>query len=381
MELQRFLEAKPLFYDTIDIERMPAAWRKVRGRLRVPEVVHIVGTNGKGTTGRALACLLHAAGYRVGHYTSPHLFRFNERIWIDGEVIDNARLEAAHTRIFSMLGPQTAEALSYFEYTTFVALAAFEPLDYVVLEAGLGGEFDATNVVPKTLSVVTPIGLDHQAFLGETMEAIAATKLRSMQKRVLLARQEAAQVDEVARTIARQKGARLFWTETILSDPIRTEIDALKLPAFLRNNYRTAVAAFSLLTKKRIPWEALQNLGLRGRFEQIAPNIVLDVGHNPMAAAQVAEAMGPEPFVLIYNALADKDVEGVLAHFAGRIERLELFPIEGERAAEPAQIQRAADRLGISVEPFRVIHPDTRYLVFGSFYVAEAFLRSMKVSA
>ena len=185
-----FLEQKPLYYKEIDYTRIHNAYALLKPYLKRPKIVaHIVGTNGKGSTGAILAHLAQGAGLKVGHYSSPHILRFNERIKLQGEEISDEALEQLHQRLYNILGKTMSEALSYFEYTTLIALLAFEPCDMAVLEAGLGGEHDATNVVDKDLSIFTPIGYDHQAFLGESIEEIAATKLRSMQKVAVLAKQ------------------------------------------------------------------------------------------------------------------------------------------------------------------------------------------------
>lgn len=165
MQLQAFLETKPLFYDEIDYARMPKAYQGIAFHLKLPKIIHLVGTNGKGTTGRFLAEMLHTKGLHVGHYTSPHILHFNERIWLDGDNVEDTTLEKAHETLLSWLEPSVAQSLSYFEYTTLLAMVVFSQIcDYIVLEAGLGGEFDATNIFPKCLSIITPIGLDHQAF-------------------------------------------------------------------------------------------------------------------------------------------------------------------------------------------------------------------------
>jgi dihydrofolate synthase/folylpolyglutamate synthase len=186
------------------------AYAILKPQIKQAQTVHIVGTNGKGSTGRIFSHLAYKSGLNVGHYTSPHIMKFNERIWIDGSDVSDEVLEAAHQKLFGILGKEMSESLSYFEYTTLLAFVVFEHCDLMVLEAGLGGEFDATNVCDKELSVITPIGLDHQAFLGETIEEIAATKIRSIQKKVLLAPQVYDEVTKVAKKIALEKNTEFF---------------------------------------------------------------------------------------------------------------------------------------------------------------------------
>ncbi|MBT8348202.1 MAG: bifunctional folylpolyglutamate synthase/dihydrofolate synthase, partial [Sulfurovum sp.] len=185
----RFLENKPLYYKEIDHERVHTAYGILKPHIREPRTIHVVGTNGKGSTGRMVAYLAHKSGLSVGHFSSPHILRFNERIWLNGSDSRDDVLEEAHQKLFRILGNEISEKLSYFEYTTLLALVVFEHCDLMVLEAGLGGEFDATNVCDKVLSIITPIGIDHQAFLGESIEEIAGTKIRSIQTQVLLAPQ------------------------------------------------------------------------------------------------------------------------------------------------------------------------------------------------
>lgn len=177
MTLKVFLEHKPLYYKEIDHQRVHLAYGLLKPQLKQPRTVHIVGTNGKGSTGRILAHLAYKSGLSVGHYSSPHILQFNERIWIDGADASDEVLESGHQKLFAILGEEMSDALSYFEYTTLLAFVVLENCDLMVLEVKLGGEFDATNVCDKELSIITPIGIDHQAFLGDTIEEIAVPKL------------------------------------------------------------------------------------------------------------------------------------------------------------------------------------------------------------
>ncbi|BBG66556.1 dihydrofolate synthase [Hydrogenimonas sp.] len=381
MDLNDFLRSKPLYYDKIDLSRMPGAYALVERYLNPGRVVHIIGTNGKGSTGRILAELLRSRGYRVGHYTSPHISRFNERIWIEGDDISDDDLQTAHEKLAKRLPKSVADSLSYFEYTTLLALTAFENLDYTVLEAGLGGEFDATSVVPKELSVVTPIGLDHQAFLGDTVEEIAATKLRSIGRRAVVSAQPFKESLDIACRIAASKGSELYFAEDMLDSETKDRVADLcrgrGWPPFMAQNAATALAAASLLTGEECDLSVIGQVRIRGRFERVAENIILDVGHNALGARAVADALDSLKPVLVYNALADKDVDEILGILAPHISRLELIEIEGARAMEPGKIVEAAEKLDIEVDEFRGVDEKSLYLVFGSFYVAEAFLKRL----
>jgi dihydrofolate synthase/folylpolyglutamate synthase len=378
LKLQPFLDAKPLYYDTIDYERMPRAYRSIASHLSLPPVLHIVGTNGKGTTGRFLANALWRKGFHTGHYTSPHIERFNERIWLDGNPVDDELLERAHTRLLGLLGQACADALSYFEYTTLLAAVVYEACDYVVMEAGLGGEHDATNVFPKSLSIFTPIGLDHQAFLGDTLESIASTKFRSMQTRSLIARQPYDEVYEVFGRIGEERGSECLRVGELIQPSelkiVETVAARLELPGYLRENLTTAVAALKLL--EIAPEASLFNDGtLFGRLSKIAPNIWLDVGHNVLAAEAIASALVGKQVILVYNTYKDKSYSDILKVLKPVIRRVELITIDDVRAEEPTKVEAVLQLNNIEYGNFERIDPSAEYLVFGSFSVAEAFLK------
>ncbi|WP_457592110.1 bifunctional folylpolyglutamate synthase/dihydrofolate synthase [Hydrogenimonas sp.] len=379
MNLNDFLQSKPLYYDKIDLSRMPRAYALVEKELDPGRIVHIIGTNGKGSTGRMLAELLRSRNLKVGHYSSPHILSFNERIWIEGKDISDFALRKAHERLYGLLPQTVSESLSYFEYTTLLALVAFEGLDIVVFEAGLGGEFDATSVVERELSVVTPIGMDHQAFLGETIKEIAATKLRSIAPRAVMAPQPFQQVYDVARSIAARKGSELIFTENLPDESARERIEKIRRkkgwPEFLSQNAATALVAAEVVLGGMPDSSALAAVTLRGRFEKIAPNVILDVGHNTLAAKAIAEALDGRKPVLVYNAYEDKEVETILEIFAPHVSGLELIEIQSPRAMEREKIVAAAERVGLKAGTFTGVDEKSDYLVFGSFAVAEAFLK------
>lgn len=356
---------------------MPRAWAQVKAQVRMPKVIHVIGTNGKGTTGRFLASALLHAGYGVGHYTSPHILRFNERLWLNGADAGDAALQAAFERVMHWLDPEIADALSYFEFTTLMAAALFEGCDYAVMEAGLGGEHDATAVFDKTLTLVTPIDYDHQAFLGDTIEAIAGTKLRAMGPTTILGLQPHPEVYAVAEAVAAQKGAALLRCEAVPdADAIMTlqkVAERLQLPHYLRDNLLLAMAA---LTRLKVPFGA-ESFGapLFGRLTRVAPNVLLDVGHNVLAARAIAAALGPQKVTLVYNSYGDKDYAAILALLKSNIDAVELIAVESERAAPHEALKAVLERLGIPYGPFERLDAAKHYLVFGSFSVAEAFIK------
>jgi len=375
-----FLENKPLYYKEIDHKRVHVAYGLLKPHIRQPRTVHIVGTNGKGSTGRIIAHLATKSGLCVGHFSSPHILKFNERIWLDGEDASDVLLEFAHQKLFTILGKEMSDSLSYFEYTTLLSFVVFENCDLMVLEAGLGGEFDATNVCDKELSVITPIGIDHQAFLGETIEEIAGTKIRSIQKQVLLAPQVYDEVVDVAREIAQEKGAELFSAER-LEFNVEKELEQLVKERswgdYLAENATVALHALDILN---ITYDIseLKSLELFGRFYLLSENIRIDVGHNPLAARAIEKALDKK-VVLIYNSLDDKDYEEVLRILKPKVKHVQIIPIHSQRATTLSEIEEAVEKVGISYDYFGgEIDKEEHYLVFGSFYVVEAFLNKIQ---
>lgn len=384
MKLNDFLASKPLFYDVIDYERFPMVYREIQGLLPNPKIIHLVGTNGKGSTGRFLATALHRAGHKVGHYTSPHILRFNERIWTYGSEISDEGLDRAHQKLLSMVDQKIAEALSYFEYTTLLAMVAYAEYEYVVLEAGLGGEHDATAVFPKALSIFTPIDFDHAAFLGTSIDSIASTKLRSMQSIALLGKQKHSKVESIAREIAEEKKCKLYLFSECVTPNIQEIALHLatknSLSDYLRDNLTLAMAAYEMLG-----YEATEALfdqsALFGRLSKIAPNITLDVGHNALAAESIAQNFAGKKVTLIYNTYADKDYREILSILAPIIESVEIIEVSEGRIVERRLLESVLDELDIPYRSFEEIKTNKEYLVFGSFSVAETFLKRMNVTS
>ena len=377
--LTDFLDAKPLYYDEIDYGRMPRTYAAIKDKLPLPKVIHVVGTNGKGTTGRFIANALHRGGRSVGHYTSPHILRFNERIWRDGANADDGQLESAHERLYAMLGKAAADALSYFEYTTLLAMVVFEGCDWVVLEAGLGGEHDATNVFAKELSVFTPVGRDHEAFLGDDIASIAATKFRSMGPRAVIALQKEAAVYDVFDAIAAERGAEAFRIKEILKhadiEAAARIAEAGNLPGYLRDNLELAMAALKLLGIAYEP-EWFEGAPLFGRLSPIGENVLLDVGHNPLAAEAICRSLYPEKVVMVYNTYRDKAYREIFEILKPILKRVEVIDVDEARIVERDLLEQALDEAQLEHRPFAGIEKSERYLVFGSFSVAEAFMRA-----
>ena len=397
MSLAKFLDGKPLYYKEIDYGRIIRAYDTIKGHLKPFKIIHIIGTNGKGSTGRFLAQILSQNGAKVGHYTSPHIFKFNERFWLNGEVASDEILEVAHERLQALLSDEYKIKTSYFEYMTLLSAVLFEGCDYFVCEAGMGGVLDATNVFEKELSIFTPIGFDHTAILGNSLEEISRTKFEAMGKRAILNDEMNEISVAIAKEIASEKGATLSFPREILTKENLNEIanyaDKFNLPEFLRSNLTLAYAAAKILDSS-IDIKKLGALSLRGRCEKIVSNLYVDVGHNELGAKAVAKKFSQEEFsgkklTLVYNSFLDKDFKAVLAALKPVIDGVLLYHYHCEgRELGGELINKALNELEISHREFepsdmndiKEAKNGKIYLAFGSFHLAEAFLKEYYAS-
>ena len=397
MSLATFLDGKPLYYKEIDYGRIIRAYDTIKGHLKPFKIIHIIGTNGKGSTGRFLAQILSQNGAKVGHYTSPHIFKFNERFWLNGEVASDEILERAHERLQALLSDEYKIKTSYFEYMTLLSAVLFEGCDYFVCEAGMGGVLDATNVFEKELSIFTPIGFDHTAILGNSIEEISRTKFEAMGARAVLSNDMNEASIAIAKEIASEKGATLSFPREILTKENLNEIanyaDKFNLPEFLRSNLTLAYAAAKILDSS-IDIKKLGALSLRGRCEKIDSNLYVDVGHNELGAKAVAKKFSQEEFsgkklTLIYNSFLDKDFKAVLAALKPVIDGVLLYHYHCEgRELGGELINKALNELEISHREFepsdmndiKEAKNGKIYLAFGSFHLAEAFLKEYYAS-
>lgn len=389
-----------------------------------PFIIHILGTNGKGSTGRFITLGLAQNGYKVLHFTSPHLFRFNERFYLANipnsdfraksssaktskkdcakdcgnahkgthRIADDSELEKAH--LWLQRFPIVAES-SYFEYATFLALYLAKDCDYFVCEAGLGGEFDSTSVLRADLSVFTPISFDHQDMLGNSIESIATTKLKAMSKHTLLATQIYKEVDSIAKSIAKQKGAELTFVENIFDEtdkPIPLEHLA-RLPENFYE-YSQNLAPF-LKQNLFVAYRALESIGIGvdfarfGRFDlparaqYIAPNILIDVGHNAHCAHSILQIVKQKRVILVYNTFFDKDASAILGILKPAIERLLILEVSHSRILPKDKLINIAQNLGIEYGIFEGVdsmRADKDYVVFGSFSVVKTFMEIYNVA-
>lgn len=333
--------------------------KQVAGHLQLlqpaPTVFTVAGTNGKGTTCCTLESILLAAGLRVGVYSSPHLVRYTERVRIQGKELP----EALHTQAFADIeAGRGAVSLTYFEFGTLSALQLFKQanLDVVILEVGLGGRLDATNIVDADVSVVTSIAIDHTDWLGNDRESIGREKAGIFRQGRPAVVGEPDMPGTIA-DVAAEKGAQLHrrgrdWEysmqrETWSWQDKQRELSRLPLPNVPLANAATALAALhysSLNVSEEAIRQGLQHAALPGRFQtvQASPRLILDVAHNPHAAAYLANRLAELPKTgkvrAVVGMLSDKDIAGTLAHLTPLVDAWYCAPLEGPRGATAQQI-------------------------------------------
>ena len=380
--ITEFLDNKPLYYNEIDYTRMPRVYEKIKSELPKVKIIHLIGTNGKGTSGRFLATALHNMGYKTAHYTSPHIIEFNERVWINGENASYESINIAHSKLQDILTKEDSDALSYFEYTTLLAMVLFQGCEYVILEAGLGGEHDATAVFEKVLTLVTPIDYDHESFLGSSIEEIATTKLNAIQKNAILATQKDEIVYEIAQDIESSNGANVYRVDDLLVytdiEKINKISENLSLFSYLKDNLKLSISALKFLDID-YKVEDFNNARLFGRLTKISNNVTVDVGHNPLAANSILKALEGEKYILVYNSYKDKDYKGILTTLKPIIRSVEIIDIIDERIESKELLHRSLNELEIKYGTFTTVNRNHNYLVFGSFSVVEAFLGRYEV--
>ena len=394
---------------------------------KLPPVIHVAGTNGKGSTVAFLRAILEAANLSVHTYTSPHLVRFNERFRLgapgEGKLVSDAELVATFEECERANGDAP---ITVFEITTAAGLLLFarHPADVLLLEVGLGGRLDATNVIDKPLaSVITRISIDHTDFLGDTLEKIATEKAGILKRGVpaIIAAQPRDALAVIERQAARLnaplKIAGEDWTATEERGRLVYQDDAglLDLPAprlYGRHQYENAglaIAALRSIGSFKIPpaafeagmikadWPARLHRLAQGNLVELVPpgsELWLDGGHNPDGGRAVAAALADleervsRPLVLIVGMLASKDCGGFLSNFTGLARRLIAVPVPGaEKGLTAESVADAArtiglpatsrDNLGEALEAVRKmdLEPPPRILITGSLYLAGDVLR------
>jgi len=394
----------------LGLDRVREVWRRMGAPAPAPIVITVGGTNGKGSTVAFLEAMLTAAGKRVGCYTSPHLLRYNERIRVAGTDADDATLIDAFERIEAARGIDSIESvpLTYFEFGTLAALWIFaqSKLDVAVLEVGLGGRLDAVNIVDADAAIVVTVDLDHQDWLGNDIDSIGREKAGIFRKDrpavVGMRSPPKGLLDEAAGI-----GARLLRAAKDFK--VRPQIDAwrwecadanlllpgpeLAAPCQIDNAAAAIMALYAL--RERLGWDVhaiargvreariparLQRLHKRG-----APELVIDVGHNPQAARVLAQWLAAHPprgrNIAVFGALSDKDVGGIVAPLVAQIARWHLCGLDADsprglsavqlRERMPAATTLECTAVNAALDAaLEQAAADDRILAFGSFFVA-----------
>ena len=364
-------------------------------------VITVAGTNGKGSTVAFLDALLRAAGKRSGRFTSPHLVRYNERICIDGMEARDADLIASFERIEAARGSTT---LTFFEYNALAALDLFKraPVDVAVLEVGLGGRLDATNIVDADVGVVCSIGLDHVEWLGDSLEQIGREKagiFRAGRPAVLgsgsMPRSVAQAIEALGATLV---APGKHYLTRVHGDRWDFEFGSLKLPdlplpalpgAHQVGNAATAIAAmgaggFGVSLSHGVVSQALREVRIAGRFQRIPGEVewILDVAHNVPAAETLRDNLRQLPparrTIAVCGILGDKDIRGITGALTADVDAWILAALAGPRAVSTQQIaaqlpgnatvmSHAVDVAGACRTARAAARPGDRVLVFGSF--------------
>ncbi|MEP6937399.1 MAG: folylpolyglutamate synthase/dihydrofolate synthase family protein [Chthoniobacterales bacterium] len=370
--------------------------RRLLAKLGLPgrgqRFIHVAGTNGKGSVCAMVDAICRAAGYRTGLFTSPHLVTFRERIQINGEMIP-ARAVSDGLLIIRQITAEWQPAPTFFETTTALALRHFagEAAEIVVLETGMGGRLDATNAVQPVVSVITPIGLDHQTWLGATIAKIAAEKAGIIKHGVpvVSAAQEPA-AEEVLRARASECGSEIHF----ITEPYTASSISLA-GAHQKRNAALAIAALraaSVDVGDGAVRDGLASLEWPARFQMWDESTIVDGAHNAASAEVLAqtwrERFGNTKAALVFGILRDKEAAAIYRALSGIVDSVFLPEFRGDRATDPnelaAVLQSASGEMRFTVcqsvgQAITAAHaPGNRVLITGSLHLAGealAFLR------
>ncbi|MDO8959689.1 MAG: bifunctional tetrahydrofolate synthase/dihydrofolate synthase [Rhodocyclaceae bacterium] len=398
----------------LGLERVRQVSAVLQQRQDCP-VITVGGTNGKGSTCAMLERILLAAGYRVGVYTSPHLLRYNERVRLNGVPADDADFCATFSRVEAARINAGDVPLTYFEFGTLAAweMFAVAGLDAIILEVGLGGRLDATNIYDADCAIVAAVGLDHMDYLGPTREHIGREKAgicragrplicgdaEPPQSLIETCRLASADFWQIGRDFGflKQEGQWQYWEND------GRKLGGLAFPALRGDcqlhNASCAIAALYAL-HDRLPVavqdirRGLAEVAVAGRCQVLPgrPQVVLDVAHNPQAAVALAASLSGMGFArttwAVFGMMADKDIAGVIAAIRHRIDRWLPCDLPGQRAATAADLAEVIAKVGIGETAGQFSSPaaalahaeekagdDDRILVFGSFLTVAGVMR------
>jgi dihydrofolate synthase / folylpolyglutamate synthase len=399
-EAERYLLSLELFGMRFGLDRMRRLMTALEHPQRRFQSIHVVGTNGKSSTTRMIAAILERHGLRTGTYTSPHLNSFAERIQISEQDLKpgafaSAVQRAARAAELVNRSLPDGDQVTQFEALTAAAYSelAARGVEIAVIEAGLGGRYDATNVIPSRVQVLTTVGLEHTRWLGPTIAHIAAEKLDVVQHGATLVLGDGLRPDAaaVARRVAGERCAR------IVEAPADAGVPVAALGSFQRRNFataRSAAEAFLGELDAGALSEAAANTRVPGRLQVVddGPLTLLDGAHNPDGVAALVESLGDpfaagrRPIVAVVSILDDKDAAGMLGALLGACDALICTSSHNPRALPPGTLQSLASQLSFASSEVvadpraaltrarEVAGPDGLVLAAGSIYLVSDLL-------
>lgn len=325
--------------------------------------IHIAGTNGKGSVSHMISSILQESGLTVGLYTSPHLKHFEERVRINGIPISKDTV-ISFTRVMkkSVVKP------SFFEMTVALAFETFkkEDVDIAIIETGMGGRLDSTNVIDPLLSIITNIGLDHQQYLGDTLELIAAEKAGIMKTNtpVVIGKKQQ-ETSEVFINKAKKTGSQIYWAQdfncTYPTDLKGNYQEENKLTAFASiQQLRSVFSGINLDSIQRGLTNVQANSGLQGRYQtlQNQPKVIADTGHNETAMQWLMPQLTSEKYTSLHMVIGmanDKDSQNILKHFPKNAQYYYCKP-DVPRGKDPSVLQREAKNFGLKGDVYKSVN-------------------------
>ena len=414
--LEYQLQIHPKSID-MSLERISEVAKRLNIKKPARHVITVAGTNGKGSTVAFIEAIARASGWKVGAFTSPHILNYNERIRIFGINVNDEKLTTAFEKIELARKHGAEILLTFFEFSTLAALLIFAEYDHdlVILEVGLGGRLDATNVIDPDVAVITTVDLDHQDYLGTDRESIGLEKAGIIRawKPVIFGEKDPPssalrRAYELGATAIRGHSDYLIekqensWCWREPGYQIQLPMPSLAAPVQIENA-ATAIAALRALSDEiddAAIIEGIRNAQVPGRLQKISvePDIVLDVAHNPQAAKQLSQWLleDPKTTYAVFAALADKDIEAIISLLQPQIKHWFLAGIDdaGPRNLTAAQLQTRVKPL--IAEPVLSCHgniaqamqaalqraaADERVLIFGSFHTVAAAMNAIKTEA
>lgn len=390
----------------LGLQRVAEVGKRLALLTPTAKVITVAGTNGKGSFVASLAAILRSHDKNIGAYTSPHLLRFNERIMLNQQEVDDGQIVHA----FEQIEQARAEiSLSYFEYTTLAALFIFaqQDLDYILLEVGLGGRLDAVNIVDADIAVITSIALDHQYYLGDTREKIAFEKAGILREHTPLISAEA-DLLTLLPALETNRACALLGRDFLVTQKDNTwqfqdknySLDALKDKGVSVPSAAAAIVCAEQLLAQTLDINkvvhALNDVTLAGRFQRIEREdgitVFLDVAHNPHAAQLLHRHLAQAPLaqgakrIAVFHCLHDKDIAGVVAAVNDDMMGWMLGGLDHPRASDVLQLDSIIRAQGCNMishsknmrqafsRALSLCRPGDQIVAFGSFFVVADLL-------